>query len=242
MHIAGDTPCGRTRSTLRTLIGFYPLASGFRSSNNCGTGSSARPIRHAVARDCGGHRARARLKPSSQVRTSAKGIVDHGANTNGSGTLERGRRRMLARGRGNRDEGGLEIADVHLCCPLCVKGVGAALKDVKGVTGVCDQKAKTVTITADDDATAQKGIEALAAAGYHGRLETKAVHFPRDSGATKGKVSSLTLTGIHNCCGACNKAIKAAVKKVTGVTGDTAKPRRRRHLFEVTGDYEKRSS
>jgi mercuric ion binding protein len=130
----------------------------------------------------------------------------------------------------------VEIADVHLCCPLCVKGVGAALKDVKGVTGVCDQKAKTVTITADDDATAQKGIEALAAAGYHGRLETKAVHFPRDSGATKGKVSSLTLTGIHNCCGACNKAIKAAVKKVTGVTGDTAKPKE--DTFEVTGDYE----
>ncbi len=130
----------------------------------------------------------------------------------------------------------VEITDVHLCCPLCVKGVGSALKEVKGVTGVCDQKAKTVTITADDDATAQKGIEALAAAGYHGRLETKAVHFPSDSGATKGKVSSLTLTGIHNCCGACNKAIKAAVKKVTGVTGDTAKPKG--DTFEVTGDYE----
>ncbi len=84
-----------------------------------------------------------------------------------------------------------------------------------------------MAITAPDDATAQKGIEALAAAGYHGQLETKAVHFPRDSGATKGKVSSLTLTGIHNCCGACNKAIKTAVKKVPGVTGDTAKPKTR---------------
>ena len=79
-------------------------------------------------------------------------------------------------------------------------------------------------------------IEALAAAGYHGHLETKAVHFPRDSGATKGKVSSLTVTGIHNCCGACNKAIKAAVAKVPGVTGDTAK--QKSDTFEVTGDYE----
>ena len=130
----------------------------------------------------------------------------------------------------------VEIADVHLCCGACVKAVGTALKGVEGVRGVCDQKAKTVTITAPDDATAQKGIEALAAAGYHGRLETKAVHFPRDSGATKGKVSSLTVTGIHNCCGACNKAIKTAVKKVPGVTGDNAKPKG--DSFEVTGDYE----
>jgi copper chaperone CopZ len=130
----------------------------------------------------------------------------------------------------------VEISNVHLCCAGCVKAVGSALKGVEGITGACDQKAKTVTITAPDDATAQKGIEALAAAGYHGRLDTKAVHFPRDSGATRGKVSSLTVTGIHNCCGACCKAIKAAVKKVPGVTGDTAKPKS--NTFEVTGDYE----
>ena len=130
----------------------------------------------------------------------------------------------------------VEVANVHLCCPGCVKAVDSALKGVEGVTGVCDREAKTVTITAPDDATAQKGIEALAAAGYHGRLETKAVHFPRDSGATKGKVSSLTLTGIHNCCGACCKALKAAVKKVPGVTGDTAKPKG--DTFDVTGDYD----
>jgi copper chaperone CopZ len=130
----------------------------------------------------------------------------------------------------------VEITNVHLCCPACVKGVSTALKDVEGVKGVCDQKGKTVTITAADDAAAQKGIDALAAAGYHGKLETKAVHFPSDSGATKGKVSTLTLTGIHNCCGSCNRAIKTAVKKVTGVTSDTAKAKS--EAFDVTGDYE----
>ena len=57
-----------------------------------------------------------------------------------------------------------------------------------------------------------------------------------DSGATKGKVSSLTLTGVHNCCRSCTKAIKIAVKKVKGVTGDTAKPKS--DTFEVTGDFE----
>jgi periplasmic mercuric ion binding protein len=130
----------------------------------------------------------------------------------------------------------VEVKDVHLCCGACVKGVGEALKDIEGVKGACDQKAKTITITAADDAAAQKAIEALAAAGYHGSLETKAVHFPRDSGVTKGKVTSLTLTGVHNCCRSCNKAIKDAVKDVKGVTGDTVKPKS--ETFEVTGDYE----
>ena len=132
----------------------------------------------------------------------------------------------------------VEVKNVHLCCPACVKGVGKALKDVEGVKGACDKSAGTVTLTATDVASAQKGIEALAAAGFHGKLETKEVHFPRDSGATstKGKVKSLTLTGVHNCCGSCNTAIKKAIKKVNGVTGDTAKPKS--ETFEVTGDYE----
>jgi mercuric ion binding protein len=130
----------------------------------------------------------------------------------------------------------VELTDGHLFCPGCVKAVGSVLEGIEGVTGICNQTAKTVTVTAPDDATPQKGIEALAAAGYYGRLETKAVRFLRDSGATKGRVSSLTPTGIHNCCGACNKAIKTAVKKVPGVTGDTAKPKG--DTFEVTGDYE----
>ena len=130
----------------------------------------------------------------------------------------------------------VEVKDVHLCCGACVKGVGKALKSVDGVKGVCDRDAGTVTITAADDAAAQKAIEALAAAGFHGSLETKAVHFPRDSGVTKGKVTSLTLTGVHNCCRSCCKAIKDAVKDVKGVTGDTAKPKS--DTFEVTGDFE----
>ncbi|HEX3446962.1 MAG TPA: hypothetical protein VHS97_01845, partial [Isosphaeraceae bacterium] len=35
----------------------------------------------------------------------------------------------------------VEIGNVHLCCPGCVKAVDSALAGVEGVTGVCDQKA-----------------------------------------------------------------------------------------------------
>src|SRR5262245_58073380 len=124
-----------------------------------------------------------------------------------------------------RAETKVELKDVHLCCGQCVKIVGNILKKVDGVKGVCDQKGRTITITADDDKAAQKAIDALAAAGFHGESSNKDLAMKADSGAKAGKVKSLTLTGIHNCCGQCCKAIKATVKEVEGVTGDTAKPK-----------------
>jgi hypothetical protein len=114
--------------------------------------------------------------------------------------------------------------------------VAKALKAVDGAAGQCDQKAKTVTITAKDDATAQKAIDALAAAGYHGDVSGSNFKVADDSGASAGKVKSLTLTGVHNCYGACNTAIKKAVAAVPGAAADGAKPKT--DSFEVTGDFD----
>ena len=130
----------------------------------------------------------------------------------------------------------VELKGVHLCCGQCVKIAGDTLKGVDGATGKCDQKAKTITITAKDEATAQKAVDALAAAGFHGQSDNDKVKVPDDSGAKAGKVKSLTLTGFHNCCGQCTKTIKATVAKVEGVTGDTLKARA--DTFEVTGDFD----
>jgi copper chaperone CopZ len=135
-----------------------------------------------------------------------------------------------------RAETKVELKSVHLCCPACVKAVGEILKKIDGVKGECDAKAKTVSITAKDDDTARKALEALAAAGFHGDTGNKDLAIKDDSGVTKGKVKSLTLTGVHNCCAACCRTIKATVKKVEGVTGDTAMPKE--DTFEVTGDFD----
>ncbi len=135
-----------------------------------------------------------------------------------------------------RAETKVELKGTHLCCPACVKAAGAILKDIEGCSGECDQKAGTITITAKDDATAQKALDALAAGGFHGDTGNKDLNIKDDSGAKAGKVKTLTLTGIHNCCGRCNSAIKAACKKVEGVTGDTAKSRN--DTFDVTGDFD----
>jgi copper chaperone CopZ len=130
----------------------------------------------------------------------------------------------------------VELKDTHLCCPQCVRAVGEILKKVDGVTGVCDQKARTVTITARDDAAAQKALDALAAGGFHGTTDSKTLRVKDDSGATGGKVKALTLEGVHNCCNSCTRAINAALGKVAGVTGNTAKPRT--DTFEVTGEFD----
>jgi copper chaperone CopZ len=135
-----------------------------------------------------------------------------------------------------RAEVKVELKGVHLCCGNCVKSVGTILKDVEGVKAKCDQKAKTVTITAPDAKTAQKALDALAAGGFQGDTGQKDLAIKDDSGAVKGKVKSVSVSGVHNCCGNCCKAIKETVKKVDGVKADTAKPKM--NTFEVTGDFD----
>ncbi len=135
-----------------------------------------------------------------------------------------------------RAETKVELKGVHLCCGKCVSGVKSALKDLDGVKGACDQDNSTVTITAADDNAAQKALDALAAHGFHGDTGDSKLKFKEDSGVTAGKVTSLKLVGIHNCCGSCNSAIKKAIKKVNGVTGDTAKAKK--GSLTVSGNFD----
>jgi copper chaperone CopZ len=130
----------------------------------------------------------------------------------------------------------VELKGTHLCCGQCVTAAAGILKKVDGVTGKCDQKAGTITITAKDADAAKKALEALAAGGFHGDTGNKDLAIKDDSGVEKGKVKTLTLTGVHDCCRGCNDKIKAALKKVDGVEKDTAKAKA--ESFDVTGDFD----
>ncbi len=129
----------------------------------------------------------------------------------------------------------VEVQKVHLCCGQCVKGVATALKGTEGAKAVCDQKKGTVTITADDDSTAQKALDALATAGYHGETGSTTLVIKKETNVPTGKVKSITLSNLHNCCRSCSVAIKKAVGGVGGVSGDTVKAKTAD--FEVTGDF-----
>ena len=128
------------------------------------------------------------------------------------------------------------LRGVHLCCDSCVNGVGVALKDVEGVNTRCDIKNRTVTLTANDDAAAQRALDALAAAGYHGDTGNPQLAMKAQGKIPRGKVKLLEVSGIHNCCWPCCQAIKGAIKTVAGVTGDTATSEAT--AFEVTGDFD----
>jgi len=135
-----------------------------------------------------------------------------------------------------RAETKIELKGVHLCCPACTAAVKSALRDFDGVKATCDQKKKTVIISAPDDNAAQKALDALATHGFHGDTGDRMLKIKDDSGVTSGKLTNVTLVGVHNCCGSCNKAIKNAIKKVDGVTGDSAKPKT--DSLTVTGNFD----
>jgi len=130
----------------------------------------------------------------------------------------------------------VEVTGVHLCCQGCVDAVDAAVRNVAGVTSRCDMEKKTVTLTASDDAAAQKGLDAIAAAGFHGRTDNEQLAMKAVSSIPRGRVKSLEISGIHNCCGLCCEAIKEAIATVDGVTGDTATPGTT--TFQVIGNYD----
>src|SRR5689334_18802176 len=101
-----------------------------------------------------------------------------------------------------RAETKVTVSGTHLCCGACVKAVDTTLKDIPGVKFETDQSAKTIAITADSDATAQKAIDALGEAGFYGKLDNDKIKYkPVQSGSAA--VEKIEVSGIHNCCGQC---------------------------------------
>jgi len=126
------------------------------------------------------------------------------------------------------------VSGTHLCCGQCLKAVDATLKDMPGVKFKSDQGAKTIEVVADDDAAAQKAIDALADAGFYGKLDNQAIKFKPVTSADAA-VEKLEVSGVHNCCGQCTNSIKKAVTAVGGVTGTNIKAKDT--AFTVEGNF-----
>ena len=112
-----------------------------------------------------------------------------------------------------------------MCCGSCVSAVEDALGAVQGVTEVtADQKSKTVAFKATDEKSAKAGLDALAKAGFHGSatFDKKEASFPAAEIKKGTKSSSVTIAGVHLCCGACVTGVKKGLKDVKGIEGDLA--------------------
>jgi periplasmic mercuric ion binding protein len=135
------------------------------------------------------------------------------------------------------EAGRVTVKGVHLCCGACVAGVEEALIDVEGVSDVAaDRNSKIVTFTAAGDSAAQKGIDALAKAGFHGAAThgEKKLSFPA-SGAKKGEKSNrIVLTGLHLCCGACVTGAQQALENVAGAA--TIEFDRKERIARIIGE------
>jgi copper chaperone CopZ len=129
----------------------------------------------------------------------------------------------------------VKLTDVHLCCQGCVKGVQHAVAEVHGVTAAVDQDEGTVSLTGPDQATVQKAVDALTAAGYFGKSSDPAIKVNADTGASGRQVQSLQINGVHLCCGKCVKSANGALESVPGVKANTATKGAK--SFTVTGDF-----
>lgn len=146
---------------------------------------------------------------------------------------------MLVSAQAVRADSTVTLSKMHLCCGACVKAVNSAVDGVEGAQVKVDSDAGSAVITAPDAATAQKAVDAIAAAGFHAQSDSKTVQIKDDSGVKPGQVERIELSGIHNCCGACNRAIKDALGSVDGVLGDTAKAKQSTLVVEGNFDAAK---
>ena len=128
-----------------------------------------------------------------------------------------------------------KLTDVHLCCQSCVKGVQKAVAKVPGVKAESDMDEKTISLSAPDNATLQKGVDSLVAAGYYGKSSDSSIKVNAETGAKDEKVKTLKIEDTHLCCGSCVKAVNKALTGVSGVTDNDAT--KGATSFTVTGDF-----
>ncbi len=64
----------------------------------------------------------------------------------------------------------ITVTNVHLCCPACVRAVGAAVTEVDGVSGAsCDREKGTCTVTGDG-INVEAVVAALNEAGFNATI------------------------------------------------------------------------
>jgi copper chaperone CopZ len=124
------------------------------------------------------------------------------------------------------------LSGVHNCCKKCTEGLNKAVATAPGVTAKIDKS--TVALTGGSTEDLQKAVDAIVAAGYTGTSDNDKVKVNAGEGADE-KVTSLTVSGTHLCCGKCVTATDKAVKSVAGVKSDTAA--KGAESFKVEGDF-----
>ena len=124
------------------------------------------------------------------------------------------------------------LSGMHLCCGGCVNGVKKAVKEIAGVTVEVDGDNGETIVTAQSDAAAQQAIDAIADAGFHGTSDHDSLKMKDDSGVKAGELTRLELVGLHNCCGSCDRSLKAALADIPGIKAVASKAKSDKVVIE----------
>ncbi len=126
------------------------------------------------------------------------------------------------------------VSGMHLCCGACVKAVEKAVAKVDGIKASVEKEERKTILTGKSKEQTQKALNAMAEAGFVGKLSSKEVAFKKVQ-APEGNVKRLEFAEVHNCCGGCSSAIKKAIATVEGAEANTVIPKET--SFVVEGDF-----
>lgn len=102
----------------------------------------------------------------------------------------------------------VKVTGAHNCCGMCANILNQTLATAGAKNA---QVGKTeITFSADTAEAADKIVKALFDAGFAGKVE--GAKTPAPEGTKDVKSKTIKLTNVHNCCGACTRAITAALR------------------------------
>jgi len=126
------------------------------------------------------------------------------------------------------------LTGAHVCCSKCEKGMEKAIERYDDIKLVFDKDAGTVTFNGESGQSVEDALFKIHDAGYYGSTDHARLKMKKLGGSTK-EMEEADVSGLHNCCGKCEKAIKNALKTVKGIDEHTLD--KGKTSFKITGKF-----
>lgn len=125
------------------------------------------------------------------------------------------------------------LSGAHVCCSKCQKRIEKAVERYDDIKLVFDKGAGTVTFNGESGQAVEDALFKVHEAGFYGSTDHARLKMKKPGGSKK-EVEELSVSGMHVCCGKCEKAIKSAFKDVKGIESHTME--KGKSTFAVKGE------
>lgn len=152
----------------------------------------------------------------------------------GGGKKEDGKKEEAKAGSKEMPAGPTEVvlSGAHLCCSKCEKKMEEAVARYDDIKLEFNKDAGTVTFKGETGQAVEDALFKVYDAGFYGTTDHERLQMKKPGGS-KTEYEALDVTGIHVCCGKCEKAVKSALKNVPGIEEDTVE--KEKSSFKVSG-------